>query len=177
MAKKWVIVAAMAATAAAVVFAGIIVGGVVSGVVPAMAQEEPVEEPPCGVWPGFGMRGGGFFGWGGGSWKLFDAVAEALGLTPQGLFSASHDQGKSLSEIAEEKGVDMQAIRDAMQATRTEAMREAIQQAVTDGKLSQEQADWLLQGIDKGFFPGGRGFFGHGHGFGGRMGFSEKQTQ
>ena len=101
---------------------------------------------------------------------MFDTAAEALGLTPQEFFAESHDAGKSLTEIAEEQGVDVQAVYDAMEAARGEAMRAGIQQAVEDGSMSQEQADWLLEGLDQGFFPGGRGFgFGRGHGFGGPM--------
>lgn len=169
MSKKWFVVAGMAVTAAAVLFAGGILGGVVSGVFPALAQEEPVEETPC-PWPGPGMGRGGF-GWGGGVWTMFDTVAEALGLTPNEFFTESHDAGKSLTEIAEEQGVDLDSVYDAMKANRVEAMREAIQQAVEDGSLSQEQADWMLEGLDQGFFHGGRGFgFGRGHGFGGHRG-------
>ncbi len=167
MLKKWIVVAGMAVTAAAVLFAGGIVGGVVSEVAPALAQEEPVEEPPCGMWLGLEMGRGGF-GWRGGLWTMFDTAAEALGLTPQEFFAESHDAGKSLTEIAEERGVDIPAVYDAMQAARGEAMRERIQQAVEDGSLSQEQANWLLEGLDQGFSLGGRGFgFGRGHGFGG----------
>ncbi len=164
--KKWGVVAGMAATAAAVLFAGGIIGGVVSDVAPALAQDEPVEGPPYGMQPGPGMRHGGF-GWDSGSWAMFDVVAEALGLTPQEFFAESHDAGKDVTEIAEERGVDIQAVYDAMQAAQDEAMREGIQQAVEDGSMSQEQANWLLQGLDQGFFPGGRGFA---HGFGGPMG-------
>ncbi|MGD2144997.1 MAG: hypothetical protein PVF54_11010 [Anaerolineae bacterium] len=35
-----------------------------------------------------------------------------------------------------------------------EAMRDAITQAVEDGRISQEQADWLLEGLEQGFTPG-----------------------
>jgi hypothetical protein len=42
-------------------------------------------------------------------------------------------------------------------------MQQAIEQAVEDGRLSQEQADWLLKGLEQGLFPMGRGF---GHGWG-----------
>ncbi len=175
MSKKWIVVAAMAATAAAVLFAGGILGGVVSGVIPALAQEEHVEGPPCGMWPGRGIGRGGL-GWHGGLWTMFDTVAEALGLTPDELFAESHDAGKSLTEIAEEQGVDLDSVYDAMKTNRAEAMREAIQQSVEDGTLTQEQADWMLEGLDQGFFPGGRGFgFGRGHMFGGRMGFWQEQ--
>ena len=130
---------------------------------PAFAQDTtptPSTPTPKG-WFG-GGRGFGFRG--GGSWKEYDAVAEALGLTPEQLFSELH-AGKSLDEIAKEKGVDMQKVYDAMEASRTAAMKADIEQAVKDGKLTQEQADWLLKGLELGFMPRGRGF-GHGFGFG-----------
>ncbi|MGC8827794.1 MAG: hypothetical protein ACP5TV_12420, partial [Anaerolineae bacterium] len=43
-------------------------------------------------------------------------------------------------------------------------MKDAINQAVKDGKITQDEADWLLQGLEKGYLPGrwGRGGFGHG---------------
>ena len=101
--------------------------------------------------------------WGGGSWTEFDAAAKALGMTPEQLFSELHS-GKSLSDIATAKGVDLQKVYDAMNADRIEAMKASIQQAVKDGTMTQEQADWLLKGLELGFLPKGRGF---GHGFGG----------
>jgi len=110
--------------------------------------------------PGPGMFGRG----GGGQWTMFDTAAEALGLTPEELFTELHS-GKSLEEIAEEHGVEMQAVQDALNAAQAEARRQAIEQAVKDGKMSQAQADWLLKGLEQGFFPGGRGL-----GFGGRWG-------
>ena len=70
--------------------------------------------------------------------------------------------GKTLDEIAEAQGVEMEAVHEALKAARGEAMRQAIEQAVEDGKMSQEQADWMLQGLEKGW-GGGRGF---GRGFG-----------
>jgi hypothetical protein len=167
--KKWIVVAAMAGALASVLLLAGIVGGIVYyGATSASAQEtEPT--PPA---PGDDWRWGGF-GWGCGSWTLFDSAAEALGLTPNELFVELHDEGKSLSEIAEEQGVDTETLQDAMNANRTEAMRERIQQAVEDGNLSQDQADWLLEGLDNGFMGGGRGGmmgfgggFGRGHGFG-----------
>ncbi|MGQ9466302.1 MAG: hypothetical protein ACUVSH_02295, partial [Anaerolineae bacterium] len=126
--------------------------------------------PPTSPTPGSGQRlgwGRGFgLGWGfgrfGGSWATFDAVAEALGLTPEQLFSELHS-GKTLEEIAEEKGVDIQKVFEAAQAARVQQMKDAIQQAVEDGRMTQEQADWLLEGLEKGYFPMGRGFgFGRG---------------
>ena len=114
---------------------------------------------------GPGLLGRGMFGRdGGGQWTMFDTAAEALGLTPEELFAELHS-GKSLEEIAEEQGVEMEAVQDALKAAQAEARQEAIKQAVEDGKMSQEQADWLLEGLEQGFFPGGRGL-----GFGGRWG-------
>ena len=43
-------------------------------------------------------------------------------------------------------------------------MRARITQTVTDGSMTQEKADWLLEGLDKGFLDGpgfGFGFGGH----------------
>ncbi|MGQ9584918.1 MAG: hypothetical protein ACUVXG_05905 [Anaerolineae bacterium] len=104
-------------------------------------------------------------------WAAYDAAAEALGLTPEGLFSELH-AGKTLAEIAEAQGVEMEAVQEALNAARIEAQKQAIEQAVEDGRLTREQADWMLEGLDKGFFAAGkmRGFgFGFGGGRGGRM--------
>jgi len=102
--------------------------------------------------------GFGFLGFGrGGDTANFDAVAEALDLTPTQLFEELH-AGKTLSEIAEAQGVDLSAVQEAMKAARIQAMKDKIAQAVTDGKITQEQADWLLQGIEKGWDFGFDGF-------------------
>ena len=125
----------------------------------ALAQE-PTDKPEgwLGHGPGFGLMGGG-------DWSIFDAAAEALGLSPEQLFTELHG-GKTLSDLATEKGVDLQAVQDAMDAARQAAMQQAIEQAVTDGQISREQADWMLQGLEQGWM-GGRGFPGHGPGPGG----------
>jgi hypothetical protein len=126
--------------------------------VPALA-DPTTPTPTPKITNGWG-RGFGCFG---GSWTEFDAAAKALGLTPEQLFAELH-AGKSLSDIATAKGIDLQKVYDAMNADRIEAMKASIQQAVKDGKMTQEQADWLLKGMELGFYPKGRGF---GHGFGG----------
>jgi hypothetical protein len=118
----------------------------------------------------FWGRGFGF--WGGGWTTDFDAVAKALNLTPTQLFEELHS-GKTLEEIATAQGVDMTKVQEAANASRIQAMKDAIAQAVKDGKITQEQADWLLQGLDKGYLGKGRGFgFGFGRGMrGGMRGF------
>ena len=126
--------------------------------VTAVSAQEPTPEPQVpfgwrGVRGGRGGFGRGMFGLGrGGEWTMFDTAAEALGLTPEELFAELH-AGKSLDEIAEEKGVDVKVVQDAMNAARVETMRQAIEQAVEDGNMTQEQADWMLEGLEQGFFP------------------------
>ena len=91
-----------------------------------------------------------------GNWEVFDAVAEALGLPPVNLFTELHS-GKTLQEVADAHGVDMSEIESAIQTTRQAEQQARIQQAVTDGTLTQEQADWMLQGMSLGMGPAGHG--------------------
>jgi hypothetical protein len=94
-----------------------------------------------------GMLGGrGFHGSQAGS----EAVAEALGMTTDELEAALQD-GKTLADLAEEKGVEIQALRDATEAAEKTARIEQIEQAVTDGDLTREQADWMIEGIQNGY--------------------------
>ena len=88
------------------------------------------------------------------------AVAGALGISVDEL-EAMKAEGKRLPQIAEELGVEMSAVQEAVQAARAAA----IQQAVEDGTITQEQADWLLEHGGK-RRPGGPGKPGNGR-FGG----------
>ncbi len=100
----------------------------------------------------------------------FDAMAKALNLTPTQLFEEMHS-GKTLDEIARAQGVDLAKVQEAASAARVQAMKEKIAQAVKDGKMTQEQANWLLQGLEKGYVGKGRGDeFGFGRGPMGRSG-------
>ena len=146
-----------------------IVGGALAQSSTPQAQDTP--SAPCGELRGLGK---GFLG--GGSWKNFDAMAEALKMTPTQLFEELHS-GKSLADIATAQGVDLAKVQAAVNADRVQAMKDAIAQAAKDKKITQDQADWLLQGLDKGFmgkgsgrgFEFGRGMRGHMRGFGGQM--------
>lgn len=100
-----------------------------------------------------GHFGGHMGGWKGGSLGNWQSLAEQLGMTVDELH-AELKAGKTIAELAEEKGVDLQA-------TQVEAMKERIQQAIEDGRMTQEQADWMLEGLEQGLIPMGRGF-GHG---------------
>jgi hypothetical protein len=97
-----------------------------------------------------------------------DAImAEALGITVAELEQARAD-GKPMAVIIYELGLDRATLRTNMQA----AHEAAIQRAVTDGVITQEQADEILNGQGRGFGgPGGFGQFGGGHGFGRHGGF------
>ena len=77
--------------------------------------------------------------------------------------TAALQSGKTLQDLAEEAGVDIEDVRAAIQAVRDTEMREHIAQAVEDGNITQDHADWLLEGLEKGYLNGPGGF-GLGHG-------------
>ena len=156
--RKNTLVLLSGATLVALLLTGLV------GVSAVFADEPtPESEAPFG-WRGGGRRCGMFGGFGG-QWTTFDTIADALGLTPVELFTELHG-GKTLEEVAEEQGVEMEVLQETIQAAREDAMRQRIEQAVEDGTMSQEQADWMLQGLEQGYGPMGRGF---GHGRGGRL--------
>lgn len=94
--------------------------------------------------PGFGRRGmdHGFMGpkRGFGVGSLADVAADALGMSLTDLLTELKD-GKSIAGVAAEKGVDTQVIVDACLAE----IKEGLDEAVADGKLTQERADWMLE--------------------------------
>ena len=71
------------------------------------------------------------------------AIAELLGMTPQELLQTVKD-GTSLVDIAAEKGVSMDDIASLV----TESAQERLDQALADGKITQEQADEIQAKID-----------------------------
>lgn len=113
----------------------------------------PPQRPFAGLEPG---GPGGPRGERGLEGAALDAVAQVLGMSTDDL-SAALKSGKTLPQLAEEAGVEMQQIHEALQAVRAESMREHIAQALESGNITQEHADWLLEGLDKGFL-GGPGF-------------------
>ena len=98
-----------------------------------------------------------------------EAAAKVLNMTTDEL-TAALQGGKTLEQIASDQGVDFVKVQEAIQAAHVAEMRERITQAVKDGTITQENADWLNEGLDKGFIgvPGAFGFGGPrgGHGFG-----------
>jgi polyhydroxyalkanoate synthesis regulator phasin len=72
-----------------------------------------------------------------------DAAADALGLTPEELRDALATEGTTLADVAEEQGVETSTLVDALVA----AGEDRIEQAVTDGRLTQEQAEELREAL------------------------------
>jgi len=96
-----------------------------------------------------GLRGAFPFG----GWKTYDAIAQALNLTPTQLFEQLHS-GKTLDEIAKAQGVDIQTVRDAAKNARRSQARDAIQKGLDSGSITKERADWMLKGLENGWrFP------------------------
>jgi hypothetical protein len=115
----------------------------------------------------YGFPGHGKGGRGLGSEVALQAAADALGMTTDEL-STQLWGGKTLADLAEEKGVALEDVQAAVEAAQTQAYRDSLSEAVTNGTITQENADWLLEGLDKGFIhPFGGGFGFHGRGFGG----------
>ena len=107
-----------------------------------------------------------------------DAAAKVLGMTSDEL-STQLKNGKTLSDLATAKGVTLQSVQDAIQAVHRTEVAAQIKQAVADGQMTQDKADWLLEGLNKGYLDGPGGFgFGRGFGFGGpRLGHGQSPSQ
>ena len=87
---------------------------------------------------------GGYHGIGHVVHESIDAVSELLGLSPEEI-REERESGKSLVEIAEEQGVSEDALIEAIMA----APKEAIEQKVEDGILTEEQADHLIERLEQ----------------------------
>jgi hypothetical protein len=137
----------------------------------AYAQDDDPDTPSFGHWGGRGWHGGGMMGhWDddadGKAGPMHDgmhtAIAEALGLTVEEL-DAAHEDGKTAWDIAEEQGISEEDFFSLMSAARSAA----LEQAVADGSITQEQADWMQsrwgEMKENGFGPGSGGCDGDGH--------------
>ena len=98
-----------------------------------------------------------------------EIIAKALGISVEEL-QAARDEGKNIGTLISELGLEAATVRENMQT----AYKAAIQQAVSDGVITQEQADQILSG----------GFGMHGFEFGGDMrrfhgpgGFQQPSTE
>ena len=92
-------------------------------------------------WAGRGMHSGwGNWGWGMHGGSLITEVADALDMTVEQVVAELAD-GISVAQLALNHNVQPQAIVDAFLAGRAEA----LQEAVADGRITQEQADSMLE--------------------------------
>ncbi len=90
---------------------------------------------------------------------MSDVIADLLGMSREEV-QAERESGKSIAEIAQEEGVDEQALIDGM----LEAKEQHFQEAVENGYLAQDQADqrmeWMEEKMERKIENGG-GRFGH----------------
>jgi len=114
----------------AVGLVGLLVGGAV------LAQEATPQAPMTASQVGAPRSKQGLPGPGGGG---MDEIAKLLNMTPDQIW-AERVLGKTISDLAKEKGVSDQQLIDALVASQ----KTLLDQAVTDGRLTQAQADkWL----------------------------------
>lgn len=139
------------------------------GVASAQDDNPPVPTTPYGGSRGFGGgRMGGALGQGWMHDYMIEAFADALGLSPEEL-QAQIDAGAHMFDIASEQGLSVEEFQQLM----FEARDKALQQAVADGLIDQEWANWMIERMQGmysgGFGPGGGGCHGgFGRGAGGR---------
>lgn len=109
-------------------------------------------------------------GWGGGFCQgvgsMAGSLAELFGMSSEELAQA-REEGQSLSEIGEDRGIGEDRILESMLETR----KAALDEAVADGRISQERADAMLDRMegrmkDRLDQPAGGGCAGQGDGSG-----------
>jgi polyhydroxyalkanoate synthesis regulator phasin len=104
-------------------------------------QADAVEDALADARPEHPFGHGGFlFGPGGD----FSTLADSLGIDEDELRSELSD-GKTIADIAEEQGVDVQDVIDDIVA----AQRERLDEAVADGDLTQDEADEILANAEE----------------------------
>jgi hypothetical protein len=139
--------------------AGVLVVGILATLVAtgsALAQEMAPSETPQTPGMGWGRGWPGGFRLGICGQAGLEAAAKALNLTTEQLMAELWG-GRTPAELADRAGVSLTAVRDAVQAACRDAQKQMIEQAVQNGRLSREKADWLIEGLEKGFWGLGSG--------------------
>ena len=105
-----------------------------------------------------------------------DAAAKALNMASADLQTQLRG-GATLSDLATKANVKLADVEAAIDAACNAQTKAAIEAAVTAGTLTRDKADWLEQGLDKGYWGAGStsggpdfGGFGNFGGFGGGFG-------
>lgn len=118
---------------------GTLTQGQADAVAETLAEEAPFGHHGPGV-HGPGAHGPGMHGPG----MALDTAAEALGVTTDELRDALRD-GQTLAEVAEAQGVEVDALVDALVA----AAQERLDEAVIDGRITQERADEIAGTLEE----------------------------
>jgi hypothetical protein len=85
----------------------------------------------------------------------WEALAEFLGLTEEELKDQLQD-GKTPQELADDAGINLEEFRESMQNAWEKNFKSRIQEALADDEISQDHANWLTEGLEKGFLGGNR---------------------
>ncbi len=81
----------------------------------------------------------------------FEAAANVLGMSSEDLRIQLWG-GRTLADVADQAGVDLKDVYTAVRQACEQPIRDAIARAVENKRISQEEADWLLEGLDKGYW-------------------------
>ncbi len=120
----------------ALVTAGLVAGLVLGSV--SFAAAAPAEYTPANGVEACGLRIGQSLRDAGG--RLIDVLADLTGLSTEEI-AAERADGKSISAIAEENGVESDAVVDEALSLREEMLNDRV----ADGTMTQEQADAALE--------------------------------
>ena len=126
---------------AGVIASGAAVGIAQIGTVSAQTDDTPVEDDADASQPADVDRPGR------GSEERAEKLAELaalLGIDAEALHEALHS-GSTLADVATEQGVAVDTVIDAI----VESQTDRINQAVTDGRITQEQADERLANVEE----------------------------
>jgi hypothetical protein len=100
---------------------------------------------------GLGGQGGPLYGAmmlpGGVHEQVWTAVAQELGLTYDQL--QAELKTKTLEQLAQEKNIKIEKLQQVYKT----AHKAALDQLVQEGKLTREQADWMIQRMDAAGYP------------------------
>lgn len=80
--------------------------------------------------------------------QALEKRAQILGMNVDEL-KAQLEQGKKLYEIAQEKGITPEQMREQVMTQRREQTQERLNQMVEQGKITREQANKRLEQLDK----------------------------
>lgn len=146
--KRFLLIAVLAAALAALL-AGTALAGQVNpptqgyGPVAGMRSQSADVAGTCGMCGGAGAMGGMMRGGALGRAGQHDAVAELLEMTAEDL-QAERLAGRSLAEIAADKGVLVEELTEAI----LKARKANLDQLVVDGKLTSAQAELMLERME-----------------------------